>query len=73
MTARKGPAPYNVRLLSIQHRVDPKTSGPLPLKITLEIASYAAALSFLRDVADCSIPIRMHVTEVQLPMKEPRR
>ncbi len=69
----KGPAPYGVRLLTVTHRIDPKTSGPLPLKLTLEINSYASALAFLRDVADCRIPITIQVTEVQLPMPQPPR
>ena len=66
------PLCYSATLLSVNECHNPATGGPLPLKLVLDIPSYAAGLAIMRDVANARLPITIRIEALQpsLPKSE---
>lgn len=61
--------PYKASLVEAKWRTDPKTGGPLPLRLVLEIPHLASMYAFTRHIAGAmQVPIYLEIDHLQLAL-----
>jgi len=66
------PYAYQAHLKFARWPTDPATGGPLPLELTIAIASIPAAYAVLRDLESSRLPTTIQIVGVQARLPKPR-
>jgi len=62
--------PYitSARLISATYKTDPKTGGPLPLRLVIDIPGYAASAHTVTELSRGHLPVVITIEAIQPPL-----